>query len=363
MPDELFQFHIHDLFTHVPIGKLDMRYFSFNDPIWGAGTFDGAVTIPHGKDVDSLKRRTVPDQVEIFALQGSSFLWGGILNYRSRKPGTQNLVLRGQAWKAWLYTREVPTKWIYDSKDQWGMAYDLWDFAAADKGCPKLYRGATLSGVMRQFTVEPFWSVGQALDSFGQRDGGFEWSVGFRLGSQTGLPEMFLELWNIGQERSSRSSLFLDQKTTRNNISVGDIAEDASERRPRVWSTGEGGWPDQPFTFDEDPELDNGRVLLRETDTNYGGVIDTTTLFDHARSERVARNTPMNTISVDHPINQPDVKSYRSGDRARLRISDEWEDMDLRGVRIIDRAVAKSPDQPSVATVVLDLTDVEEASE
>lgn len=357
---EPLEFHVHDVITHQPIGRIDPKSFGFNDPIWGAGEFAADVTIPTGTDVTALKRRTIPDQVELFVRQGETFHWGGIINFRSRKPGTQVLNLKAQHWKAWLYTRIYPAKLFYASRDQYQMAYDLWDFAANDYGCPDLYRGSALSGTLRQFTVEPFWSIGQALDSFGQRDGGFEWSIGFRMGAQTGLPEMFLELWPNGSERSLRSALFLDQKTTRNNISVGDIPEDATERRPRVWATGEGGWPDQPVTNDEDPELALGGMLLRETSTNYGGVISVPVLFDHARSERVASNVALSVLAVDHPYDRPSIKDYRSGDRARLRIDDEWENIDLKGCRIVDRAVSKNLGTTTLATVMLDLTDVED---
>lgn len=357
---EPLEFHVHEILTHKPIGRLDPSAFAFNEPVWGAGEFNGSVTIPAGKDVTSLKRRTIPDQVELYITQGSTYHWGGIINYRSRKPGTQTLSIKAQHWKAWLYTRIYPGKLVYASRDQYQMAYDLWDFAANDVGCPTLFRSSGLSGTLRQFTVEPFKSVGQLLDEFGSRDGGFEWSVSIRLGAQTGLPEPFLELWEQGAERSQRSALFLDQKTTHNNISVGDIAEDATERRPRVWATGDGGWPDQLFVKDEDPELATNTILLREAASNYGGVVLAATLFDHARSDRVARNVPLSTIPVDHPVDQPNIKDYRVGDRARLRINDEWENIDLRGVRIVDRAVSKQGGQATIATVLLDLTDVKD---
>lgn len=356
--EEPLEFHIHDVITHEPIGRIDPKSFGFNDPIWGAGEFSAELTIPANTDVTALKRRTIPDRVELFVRQGDAFHWGGIINYRSRKPGTQVLSLKAQHWKAWFYTRIYPTKLFYASRDQYQMAYDLWDFAANDYGCPRLYRGSSLSGTLRQFTVEPFWSIGQALDSFGQRDGGFEWSVGFRMGSQTGLPEMFLELWPIGSERSLRPALFFDQKTTRNSISVGDIPEDATERRPRVWATGEGGWPDQPVAKDEDPGLASGGTLLREASANYSGVLKIQTLFDYARSSRVARNESLSVLAVDHPYDQPSIKGYRPGDRARLRINDEWENLDLKGCRIVDRAVSKSLGKTTIATVMLDLTDV-----
>lgn len=356
MTDDI-EFHVHEVLTHEPIGRLDPKNYKFNDPIWGAGALEFEVAIPKGKNVSSLKRRTMPDQVEIFVMDGEHFLWGGILNWRARTPGTKVLKCKAQHWKGWFYTRLVPDRWLRE-QDDWQMVYELWDFAANDKGTPALYRGGTDRGIISQFTVEPFWSVGQALDNFGGRDNGFEWSIGFRKGSQTGLPEMFLELWTPGQTRGRPNLLFLDQSESTNRISVGDIEEDATERRPRVWATGEGTYPDQPRTLDEDPELKNDTILLRESVSNHSGVIETPTLFNHARSERLARNIPMTVLPIDHPYNKPHIRDYRSGDRARLRIRDEWDDIDIPGIRIIDRAVNKAEKGMPIATVQLDLTDV-----
>ena len=57
--------------------------------------------------------------------------------------------------------------------------------------------GSYLSGLVREYTVEPWWSVGYALDTFAQRDGGFEWDVLLRDNAQTGLPELYVELYPV----------------------------------------------------------------------------------------------------------------------------------------------------------------------
>lgn len=352
------KFMVHEALTHEPIGQLDPKAYGFNDPVWGGGSLEMTLTIPTSKGVQSLKDRTRPDEVELFVLQDDTFLWGGPINFRSRRPGSKELTVKAQHWKSWFYTRLVPDKWFREV-DEFDMIFELWDFALDDYGTPQMIRGTGTSGKIRQFTVDPFWSVGKALDSFGQRDGGFEWSLGFRSGSQTGLPEIFLELWEPGAARGLNSLLFLDVGESQNKIAVGEIPEDATEKRPRVWSTGEGGWPAQPFTKDEDPALKDGGILLREEMINSNAT-EMDTLFDQARAERLKRNNPLSILPVDHPHTRPNVKDYRSGDRARLRIRDEWTDMDLRGVRIVDRAISKKPGSSTIATVQLDLADVRE---
>lgn len=355
-----FKFLTHEVLTHVPIGGLEPRSFSFNDPIWGGGQCELTVAINAGYDVSSLKNRTRPDGVELYVKDGDTYLWGGIINFRSRTPGIPLLTVQAQSWKSWFYTRLIPYQVVYTNVDQWVIARELMTFATSEVGTPDVYMTAANSGKNRDLTVQPFWSVGEALDNLGKRDGGFEWSIGFRNGSQTGLPELFLELWNHGQTRTGRALLFLDSAESTNYVTVGEIPEDATERRPRVWAQGETPDPNDIIVVkDEDPALPNETVLLRETMTQYSGVSRLPTLFDYARAERVARNAPFSVVSVDLRADQPRLSSYRSGDRARLRIKDEWEDIDIAGIRIIDRAVRKDENTDVTATVQLDMLDID----
>lgn len=351
----MIKFYVHDVLTGASLGELDPKEYSFNTPLWGGGSAELVNTLTTNPDV--LKRKTTPDGVALYIKEGSQYLWGGPINSRTKTPGKPELKLKAQHWKAWFYTRLVKDKW-FRVKDQYAMAWELIAYATNDYGTPKVIVGSYTSGLSREFTVEPWWSVGQALDTFGQRDGGFEWDVLLRDNSQTGLPEVYVELYPLGQERSSRPTLMLNSTDSTNRISVGDIPEDASEKRSRVWTTGEGQWPEQPTSKDEDPNLSGNTVLLRETVTNYQSVSTLATLFDHARSERIARSLPQSKVSVTHPIDQPSITSYRVGDRARLRVKDEWFDFDFKGVRVTDKAISKHLGQPSQSTVVLDLTDI-----
>lgn len=354
------RFFVHDVLTMERLGELDPKSFAFNDPVWGYGELKMVHTFSRG-NTGRLKRLTRPDEVAIFVKDGQNYLWGGIVDFREYQAPTTSVQINAHHWKSWFYTRLMKDKLIKTAYDKYSMAYDLVDFACAatEKGVPKISRMRTLAGQTGQYTVQPMWTIGQALDSFGQRDGGFEWSIGFRDNSQTGLPELLFELWAVGAERSSRPTLFLDQTKSTNNVKIGQWREDATERRSRVFATGDGEWPDQLVVPDEDPELKSGRILLRESASNYSGVIRAETLFDHARAERVARSLPQQAIPMSHPVDQPDIKTYRAGDRARARISDEWiGDLDISGIRIVDRAVSKEIGSATTATVLLDFSDI-----
>lgn len=356
-----FKFHVYEVLSNEPIGRLDPAAWSFNDPVEGAGSMEMTIAIPSGKDVTSLKRKTAPDKVQCLVTLGNRIMFGGPINFRTRTPGSQYLTVKVQHWKAWYYTRLFNTRRIYKG-DERAIARSLMSFAISDKGTPRLSWAVKDVGKQRELTVEPWWSVGEAMDKMQARDDCYEWSIGLRFNSQTGLPEQFLELWDQGQSRAAPSLLFLDHTQSTNKIAIGEMPEDATERRPRVWATGdEDEAGKQPVAKDEDPALADGDVLLRESVTSWSGVTNPATLFDHARRERMQRNEPMTTLPVDHPYDQPKVTDYRSGDRARLRIKDAWDDLDIPGVRIIDRAISKQQGGYPTATVLLDLLDINEA--
>lgn len=358
MPD--IEFRLYDVLSGRPLGTLDPESYSFNDPIWGAGAFEATVAIPKPSGIEYFKTQTTPDEVQLYIVMDEQVIWGGILVSRPRTPGTQTIKLKGQHWKAWYYNRLFVERLILNA-DEFTLVYYMMDLATVGvPGTPQIIRGNNLAGKARELTIEPGWSVGKAMDSLGQRDDGFEWTVNFRYNAQTNQPEQFLEIWNPGSPRGNANMLFLDQNSTTNKISIGEITDDATERRSRVWAAGEGTWPDILTVEDHDPAIDSNRVLLREEYITPPGVVLAPTLYDHARLERVRRAAPISMVPIDHPYDSPRLPTYRPGDRVRLRIKDDWEDTDRRGVRIVDRAVNKQKGGIPMATVQLDLLDIQD---
>jgi hypothetical protein len=164
-------------------------------------------------------------------------------------------------------------------------------------------------------------------------------------------------VYHPGDGRSLFPSLYLDARDSTNRISVGEIVEDATERRSRVFVGGNGQWPEQHVVSSTDPDLATGTILLRETSRSEQ-VDDVNVLFDYARAERLERSAAIQQIPVTHPDGYPAISSYQVGDRARIRIADEFMVLDERGVRIIDKSVSKTPATPVQATVMLDMTDI-----
>lgn len=358
------RFYINEVLTHVNIGMLDPTTWSYGDPLIGIGEAVFEVAIPSTLDSNSVLQRIIPNMFEVVITdgdldRGGAILWAGWIDQRVPDPQHAKVSFHATHWKGWFYRREIPPATFPENfieKDQYSIAYDLFDFAIASPGAPALFRGGALSGISRQLTVKPWWSVGEAVDDVAKRDGGFEWSIGFRLGGQTGRLELFLEVWAPGATRSSNLSLLLDNTRTTNRINVGVVGEDGTVAATRLYATSDG---DEPiFAKDESPLLTSGTILLLERHTTYQDNRNAVTLFDYARAERLERDLPFTTIPVSLGIDAPAVSSYRVGDRARLRLRDAWRDLDRSGVRIVDKSVSKSVGQPALATVSLDMTDV-----
>lgn len=366
--DSLFVFETNSVLTNTPLGELDPFAYKWNSPVWGAAECEISLAYQLAS-VEATKRRTATGTSALYVTHRESgiCLFGGPIMTRTPNRRVPQMSLKAVSWKAWLYERRLPSRWVFENYDQLKMAYNLIDFAAGipvsdfgtagDNGCPVIKRETTLSGVMRDFTITPGWSVGKALDSFGQRDGGYEWDIKCRDAGD-GTHELYFETFEPGETRSSRPLLYLDSRDSTNRINIGQDVEDASESRSRVYALGDGQYPDQLVIPDEDPGLKGGQVLLRESDTTHSGVTQTGTLFDHAHSERLARSIITKSIPIDHPVDSPPITSYEAGDRARLYVSDAWDTLDVTGVRIIDRTINKDSGSPPTATVLLDMTDI-----
>lgn len=348
------------------LGTLDPDSFEFNGPVWGAGAANMSLPI-HGKrdEAQALKARTTPDGVEVYISEDGTYVWCGWIEYRSRVPNSPKLEVRMSSWKAWFYTRLVDATALFypDTWDEYDIVRNLLSRAAGTsdnaKGSPRFKITSEKSGIKRQLTVQPWTSYGDVLDSLASRDGGFEWDVVAKPATDYDGPELWVELYRQGDRRNPFQLLMLDSSQSTNQIAVGAISEDATQRASRVWATGAGtAGLDQVWSYDEDPELNSGLTLLREVKDDYSSVTRKATLYDHARAGRALRKAPMNSINVDLQYDKVDIRTYGAGDRARFRLSDNWESIDIDGARIVDRAVRKTEDGVLMVTVVLDLLDV-----
>ena len=360
------EFSFHDMLTARRLGSLKFTDWSFNDPLGGVGQFSGTLPITEANR-DFIRDIIKPNLSAVYAKVGDVYLWGGIVTGRPWKRSTSTLTIKATQWEGYWYRRFVLNRYYKASIEQMQATREMLSTAMADIGTPRVTLDTASSGVLRQVTVEPWTTVGDALDSVANRDNGFDWSIQIRNNSQTGLPELYLAQWYperqsqtdvLGVTIESRKEL-IESLQSGGNANVDDWPEDAIQAATRVWATGDGSPPDQPIAKDEDPDLTDGFLPLFESVTNWFGVTSKAVLADHARSERMDRALPLQTLPADLPVDTPRIEEYLVGDRARVVIKDEWLDIDLPAVRIIDRAISSDQTSGMKATVLLDLTDYE----
>lgn len=357
--------YINEVMSHVNVGKLDATEYEFGDPVLGIGEASFSCATPSSLEPNSLLKRIEPNKFEVVLAdgdpdRGAPILWAGWIDRVDPDPEHAVVYFHATHWKGWFYDRVIPPGTFTEntiSKDKYQIAYDLLDWACNDKGAPALYRPSKQATQPATLTIQPWMSVGDAIDSLAMRDSGFEWSIAFRMGSQTGLMELLAEIWVRRVARSgSTSMLFLDNTRTTNRISVGRMAADGSMQVTRQYASSDG--EDPVWSKDENPGLASDTILLREGAKVFQDIRSPTLLFQYARGERAERDNPYSTVPVTLTVDSPPVSSYRVGDRARLRVKDAWRDVDRTGVRIVDRSITKKPGSPTKVTILLDLADV-----
>lgn len=372
-----FQFRIYHAISRKLIRRVKLNNAEYNDPVFGrGGSLSAEAPITEGQSADALKEAIEQglDRHALYVFRDNVLVWGGPLISHDWQWKERKLIIGAVQWKQWLYNKMLtpdmtvnPVKdkvysWV--NVDQFEITRGIISNVIADYGTPNILLGTELSGKLRDLTIYgmKFQTAGDAIDSMANRDGGFDWELLPRVNAADGLPELVLALY-YPERGTFNQGMSLRFKSTQRggNIILPDSFDVSAEtRRSRVWATGTGTPPDQLVVFDEDPELEQDIALTRESVSGYPDVVKSDTLADHARAERQFLGVPMNSISVSCSLEDPPLENYRSGDRARMIIKDEWLDIDLPAVRIVDRTIRlNQSDEPDSATLLLNLNDFE----
>lgn len=363
-----FRFKVYTNLGSVYKGSLELHDVSFNDPVTGNASLGAAAYLTESQTAADLKAIITPDNW-ITVEHGTSVLFGG--PFVARKWSSENKVLSFAAvhWRQWLYqlflrvnlTTFAEVSYTWTAKDQLQIFRELIQKAVVGQSTPLITYDASLSGVTRNLTVSgsEFKYVAELIDTMSSRDGGFEWGVEIVRDSLTNL--LKLKPTPYFPQRGGQKALVVLKDTPNggNLLSTPDYEESFADRRTRVWATGEGQPPDQPITYDEDPDLATKSTLLTETVSNWSGVTNRTTLTGHARSERSFRAVPVQEVKVEVGLTDPEFTTYSSGDRVRVILEDEWLSVDYPSVRILDREFSLNrEDAADTVALTIDLNDI-----
>lgn len=364
-------FDVHDSISQEYVATLDLDDWAFNDPLGGPGSLNASIAVKDSNYASQLRLITEPWRYSIYASLEDSYLWGGPITSRPWQRNSGTLQLNAMQWEGWLYTRLLQTKFVRKNIDQFKIVQTLVSIAIAENGCPRITIPIAATSALRDLTVDPWVSIGEAIDRLAARDPGFDWAIEIRKNKSTGNPEPYLSLW-YPERKSAKdpevifeSIISEEDEGSENSIHVelDDWPDDSEGRVSRMWATGDGQPPDQPSSNDEDPALDENLTLLTEAVTNWSGVTKRTTLQEHAAQERKYRGASIQTVTLNVSAVKPDLRNYMTGDRCRLVARDRWIDVDYPGVKIIDRVVRGSKSEGLSASVVIDLNDFEAPDE
>lgn len=361
-----------------PVTRAKLATLRPTDPAWvttvnGNGSFSATFALPDNEDVVRLMRVALePDQAAIYVKDaGGRFPWGGPIIEQSWNPNEGTVTITAVEWRSWFSTVmltpmvDMSSDILYGwtNKDQLQIAREIVSLvtaAGAADGRPPVTIGTETSGKNRDLNIlgTEFRTAAEALDSMANRSGGFEWTIEVRPDPSDGLPRLYFVVYF--PQRGTLVSGLVFKKTptgTSNLVSYGPVRKSSADLRMRQWATGAGQPPDLLFAVDTEPTLALNNRLMREDRTSYSSVVDRTTLSSHARNERLFYANSKELLTISHALAKPDADSYSAGDRAVLRVEDQWlvdGGYDLPAVRIVQKKVTPGK---GLVELVLDLDD------
>lgn len=374
-------FHVVDSLTGKIAGRLYPNAWEWTDPITGNGSGTLTLPLPEPERVGAMLAMTRPRvrwvAVEERTETGAAIVFGGPI---SRRPGRDGdtVTVPFLDWRGWLYHRylselcgvpDLAGGYVTKNAEQVLAMRKLMHYALTDSEAPVPYMvvdDCPATDVIREVTFRSYQtSIGDCLDDLASRADAPEWySYITRIDDRTLLPHLAVAY----PERSDKL-IRVEHRLAFEGGHGGNVAEyawpEGTDAPTRVWATGDGEPPAQPAAYDQLPELEEGADLVWEDVENISGVTEVPTLFDHAQDNLDALSNLSGQATFKVPAEpSPNIAhislgEVNVGDRAVLVLRDGWEDLDLPGVRIIQRVVTGGRDQPLMQELTLDLTDPE----
>lgn len=347
----LFQFESYHPTQRNQLARLNVREPNWTEALSSNTTFSGKITIPDDPNkVRALQQALEPDEAALYVRGGNRWMWGGIIIEQGWSARTKEITFTASDWRSYLYELLLgplqdgsgDVSYNYNNVEQLKLARILASQGVGpgmlDEGRPNFLFGFEASPRRRDlnFKGTDFKTIGQQIDTISQRDDGFEWDVDVQT-YDDGKPIPRLAL-HYPERGGLQGDLMF--RSGGNILSTEDIVKGSASRKTRVWGVGEGPSSESlPFAQDTDPSLPGGFTLLKESQTNWSGVVNRSTLATHARAQREFLNQKNTLVKFSVSITNPNVFSYTVGDRCRLVIKDEWYDIDKDQVRIIERNI------------------------
>lgn len=359
--------HVADTLTGRIVGRLPWSEFELPDPWTGAGAGAIKVPLPNPTGIASMVDRTTA-LLRWVAVEDDRgrFLWSGPITARPGRDGGE-IAIPVADWRTWFYAAYLRPgddgsrgDYIVKDTEQATIARALALSALDAVGAPAMVvDDFDATGVTRDRTLLQLdQSIGDSLDGLSAqhtRDG-IEWWVSCSrdpADSRRLVPHVRFAY----PERQTRTIPISLRWQLGKGGNISQVSWPTGTTRPtRVWATGQGQPPDQPYASDEDLDIADGTQVLWETLLgNLDGVVKSKRCFEYASAALDYYEGQSGQFECDVPDDVIPLGDYATGDRARLVYDDGWDAVDLEAVRITQRVLSGKRGEPTRARLTLDL--------
>lgn len=372
------RFLVHDLFTREYRGELFPSRATADDFLRGNGNFGATLFVEDAKAATALKNLLRLDACVIYVTIDNVVFWGGILTSRTWDAQNRSVNISAEHFRAWFSTRLItPTVnssgvlvpnggLVYTNTEQTTLVRNLWTYAMNVPDAPYMEFSGPTTGKLRDTSnIEYDYStVGDAIERIGYQENGFDWTVTFPVSNDLITPT--LTVYYPERQSPVQYELLLSWDNKGGNIVKYDFPESVDDRISRMFTVGSeatvpgstvstGDAPD-PQSVASASNLGTNAYVYREAKRKYSTVSTITTLYRHARTELEERDDLTSVVSAEVYLDNPIANRYGTGDRTRLRIVDDWVNIDLPAVRILERKLAYNANAPTTMRLTLDIT-------
>lgn len=356
-----------DTLTGRIVGQIYPSKWELTDPLRSPGI--GTLTVPLPTGVDAVARlvdQTLQRRRWIAARDGEQFLWCGPIPDEPSRSGAEVTIPLAD-WRSWFYrtpirplsngSRRNYIKTGAGARDQTLILTDLMAIALDTTGKPLMVvDSAPTTGTKREITALMLdRSIAEYMDDVTDR-GNFDWWV---YCTQTDPTHLLLHAATCWPERSYRTQpIKLEWQIGKGGNVAGVDWPGGQGASTRVWAIGEGEPPDQVYTSDEFPEIDDGAEVAWESTVGpLDGVKTTATAFEHAHAAITRSRGYDRTVEFTVAAERIPLTACATGDRARVVYSDGWVDVDIPSARIVSRTLSGGRAQATQQRLSIDLSD------
>jgi len=374
------RFHVCNSLTGSILGRLQVNQFEITEPVREQGaTANFRVPI---SDVASERAdlkaliRPVGSRASSRAIgvedDGNILFYGPII-FTPTKDGP-HVVINAVDWKAWFYTAPIrPTgatfatrrNYTATSTAQETIMTNLANLALRNATSGALLPGAPpitidsppASGINQSLTAKMFQgeSIGGWLDNMQARDKAPEWyTYGALSSDEVTIISHFALAW------PERRGTMEPHRLTWRQGEFGNTAGYSWPQRviapSRGWAV-DGGEDTKIWSQATAPSV-GVTDLLWETSTQMDDTkAKKADAFKKAKGELAKLTGVEGQINVTVTAETLPFSSYSVGDRVRLLVRDDWEEIDTRASRIIERKMAGAAGEPTQAVLKIDTFD------